>query len=362
MSKQRTKMVLAVRTSMKTANKDNPAGVAPASKSSVRRNRCGGFTLIEALIALALMIALLSMAYGFYANTLRVRHEGNKVARDVMMARAILSRIVNEIRHATDIVPGDGRGFQGTEHSIQIVYLAAPELRQAFTKFDSMRTDLPPAQLDIRRSTYELLWDEELVDEDGKEICHGMWRTEQKTFDPNPKFVLIEEKLDAEAVAEQEQEKEKKDQTQYLRVGELIAPEIKFIRFEYYDGAQWHDRWRVAYETDTGEPGGLGEGDGKKGSEDCPECDKDENGDDGSDYVLPQAVKITLGRVKVPRDDEEYDINMMDETEERLENKEHHPDRFTIVVYLRQADQSLLSSRKYGASRSDQLLGRQDGW
>ena len=55
----------------------------PASYSSVR-----AFTLLEAIIALALMIALLSGVYGFYANSLKARHDGGKVARDVMLMRA----------------------------------------------------------------------------------------------------------------------------------------------------------------------------------------------------------------------------------------------------------------------------------
>ncbi|MHC4444170.1 MAG: PulJ/GspJ family protein [Planctomycetota bacterium] len=328
----------------------------PASYRSVR-----AFTLLEAIIALALMIALLSGVYGFYSNTLKARHEGGKVARDVMLMRAILGQMADELRHATSFTPGDGIGFQGTEEYIKIVYFDMPERNQAFRKYNSVREDLPPAQMDIRRSEYNLLWDDELRDEDGIFICHGLWRTEQRTFDPNPSFVMADAEIE-------DGEPEKKEKTAPLKKGELIAPEIKYMRFEYHDGAEWHDRWHVAIEEDIEEEDEEGdEGEGEKvkdepiGDEQVPAVqacsDCDENG-----YVLPQAVRITVGLHKIDPDEEEFDVTVLEETEERRENREYYPDRFTIVVYLRQADQSLLSSRKYGASRSEQMTGRGDEW
>ena len=83
-----------------------------------------------------------------------------------------------------------------------------------------------------------------------------------------------------------------------------------------------------------------------------------EAGNEGG-YVLPQAVRITIGKVKVPPEEEELELD--EETEEE-EEEEYHPDRFTIVVYLRQADQSLLSSRKYGVDNDEQVGEQTEGY
>src|SRR6185436_9698766 len=122
--------------------------------------RRGGFTLLEAIIALVLMIAMLAGVFGFYMNVLRARRVGGQVSRDALLANALLRRIGDEIRHACDIVPGDGLGFSGTHNQITIVRTKMPEL-YAFDKHESVTDELPPGQQDICRITYELVWDEE---------------------------------------------------------------------------------------------------------------------------------------------------------------------------------------------------------
>lgn len=313
----------------------------PVVAPSVRPECCRAFTLFEALLALFLMIALLSGVYAFYATALRARREGGQIAQEAMRARWLLERMAEEIRHTTDIVPGDGIGFRGDEHSITIVRTRMPEL-YAFQKFDLVLDDLPPAQLDLVRISYNLLWDDELEDEEGVPICHGLWRTEQKTFDPNPKFVVA----DAEAPEEDVGEDEEGEEEEFLAPqshGELIAPEIKYIEFEYFDGAEWQEKWQSTGEGAGAGPGGLGAGAAGQGG-----------------YVLPQAVKITIGKVLVPPEEQfeldEEELEEEEEDEEELE--EHHPDRFTIIVDLLQADQSLISSRKYGVATG---LGREEG-
>jgi len=207
-----------------------------------------------------------------------------------------------------------------------------PEL-YAFEEFDEMVDDLPPAQMDLERVRYELLYDEELVDDNDDPYCHGLWRSVQKTFDPNPKFVMAD---DAEGGGADEDEDELLSRPRIE--GELVAPEIKYVRFEYFDGAQWHDQWQVV--TDEG---GLDTG---------PQAAAGKGG-----YALPQAVRITLGQIPIPLDEKEA-LEDLEREEEEEEDKEHHPDRFTLAVSLLQADPSLMSSRQYGVA--DQL-GRQEG-
>jgi len=321
------------------------AGMIPRNIAiPVRAGSRRAFTLLEVVLALFLMIVILSGVYAFYATSLRARHEGGEATRDIALIRWILDRMADEIRHATDIVPGDGIGFSGTEDEITIIHTRMPEL-YAFKKFDSVRQELPPAQMDILRIHYQLLWDDEFEDEEGVPICHGLWRSEQKTFDPNPKFIMTESEEPGEDSFEEESEdqgeegeQEQKEESKPIKPeGELLAPEIKYLKFEYFDGAEWLDRWQSSEDAaaDTAGAALFGQG----------------------GYALPQAVKITIGRDRVSPEDEEFDLTELDE-EEGFKDEEYHPDRFTVVVYLMQADQSLLSSRQYGLAEQ---LGRQEG-
>jgi hypothetical protein len=279
-----------------------------------------------------LTILLLSGVFAFYNSTLRARAEGSQITYEVRLARALLAQISEEIRHATDMVPGDGIGFRGEPTTLTIVRLRMPEL-YAYDEYDLLSDELPPAQMDLMRIRYELLWDDELEDEDGNPICHGLWRSEQKTFDPNPSFVMSDE-------AERDEDEDEEDGERLAGpevFGELFAPEIKYLAFQYFDGMNWHDQWQVA-----GEDGGLDTGQAAAAGQ--------------ATYQLPQAVKIVIGRIPVPPEEDEYGLGGYDEDEEELE--EHHPDRFTIVVHLPQADASGIGTRQHGVA--DQL-GREEG-
>ncbi|NLX21391.1 MAG: hypothetical protein GXY55_06925 [Phycisphaerae bacterium] len=321
-----------------------------------------GFTLLEAILALSLTILLMSGVFAFYMTVMQARDEGSRATRDAKLNRAVLDRIADEIRHATDIVPGDGIGFSGDERKITIIRLAMPE-RYAFDEYDSQRDTLPPAQLDLRRITYQLIWDEELVDDEGVKLCHGLWRTEQRTFDPNPQFVV----QDDETPGMQDEEDPEQSMVPQAE-GELVAPEIKYIDFRYFDGADWRDRWQYTAEAtegesagteaaaETGDLGGLtdllgGAAAGKQGST-VPKGPNDQG------YVMPQAVRITIGRTRVPPEEDELDLEKLRLTEERREEETYYNDRFSIVVPIMQADQTLLSSRKYGVADS---MSRQEG-
>lgn len=312
--------------------------------SAVRRvRRIGrqrrGLTLLEVVLALMLTIVLLSGVFAFYIMTLRSRDEGTAATREAKMGRAILAGIANEIRHATSVVPGDGIGFQGDRHKITIIKRGLTE-NYAFDEFDLVKDKPPPAQLDLRRVTYELLWDEDKKDDEGVRLCYGLWRTEQKTFDPNPKFVVKQagnasledmEDTDSPAVLGPQPE------------GELYAPEIKFLEFAYFDGAQWRDRWQFQEEGESG----VGSSRTQRGI-----------GPMDSGSALPQAVRVTIGRIRVDLDNEMFDLAKWDDLESHPEQKEYHPDRFTIIVPVLEADRTLMSSRKSGVADS---MARQEG-
>ncbi len=336
-------------------------GEVRGRRRGARGHRCRGLTLLEVLLSLALMILLLGGVFYFYSTVLAARDAGTQATREILLMRGLLQTMADEIRQATDIVPGDGEGFKGTQDRITIVRYGLPD-GQAFAEFDPDMGRPPPAQLDFTRVTYELIWDQELTDENGDPVCHGMWRTFQRTFDPNPKFVLRDE--NSGGLGEDGRPLPETGMAGPPIDGELIAPEIKYLKFEYFDGAKWRDRWQVAYERaggqtegragdgGTGGKGSSGGGAGEAGGGDSSGLlggDKD----DAGGYALPQAVRITVGLRPVPPDDVKFDITRLDEAEAR---REYHPDRYTIVVYLQQADQSRLSSRKHGVD-DDMAMG-----
>lgn len=296
-------------------------------------------TLVETVLALTLMIMMFSGVYSFYFTALKARETGGAVARDVMLARGLLERMAVEIRAATDVVPGDGIGFQGRHDRITVITPRIPE-PYAYQVF-GIHDQLPPAQLDYVRVSYQLVWDDELEDDEGVKICHGLWRSVQKTFDPNPWMVVKTKEGEAPG-----SEEDQPGQAAMPIEGELIAPEIKYLRFEFFDGTKWQDRWHTPREVAEGS--GLFE----------TEIEKKQGGKDRS---LPQAVRITVGRERVPPEDEEFNITQLKKTEERRRREEFHPDRFTLVVALKQADPTLISSREHGANndREDEMGGGQ---
>lgn len=366
-----------------------------------------GLTLLEVIVALALIIMLMGGVYSFYVNTMKARDTAIRSMRDTLLMRALLEQMAEEIRHVTDVVP-DNIGFNGSEDELTFVRLTVPDMGAAYAEVDPMSEDPKPGQEDLARVTYKLQWDEEEenMDEDGTPVCYGLLRSQQSPIDPNPSFVLS-----AEEMARYEEEsgfslEDKAEETPPPVNAELIAPEVKYLKFEYFDGAEWRDTWQSAAqqaaagadatggEGDTGS-GGEGDGDGSGGDGSSGDgSGGDDSGGDGSGgagtggtgstgdisglgsggmgsgggsggsgqegYVLPQAIRITIGKVKVPRREDDFDVSRAAE-EEELDKRTYHPDRWTITVYLRQADQSQLSSRKYGIDNDITGEGTQTG-
>lgn len=379
-----------------------------AGPTRVGRTRAGapragpvraGFSLLEVIIALGLIISLMGGVYGFYVNTMRARDAAVRSIQDTLLMRALLEQISEELRHITDVVP-DQIGFNGTEEEITFVRLRVPDMGMAYVERRSVQDDPKPGQQDMMRVTYKLQWDEEEenLDEDGTPVCYGLLRSQQTPIDPNPSFVMS-----AEEAARYEEETGFKldpdaEEAPPPVSAELIAPEVKYLRLEYFDGVEWRDRWQVISEsqaeagagaegaegiggTDAGGEGGYPEGSDLEGG-DLEGSDlegggitdplgSDLGGLDGGDiaggegggqdgYVLPQAIRITIGKVKVPRREDEFDVSRLAE-EEELDKRTYHPDRWTMTVYLRQADQSQLSSRKHGIQNSISDEGAQMG-
>jgi len=148
-----------------------------------------------------------------------------------------------------------------------------------------------PAQSDMRQVQYYIAYDEDLSFDypDGATgpAPMGLVRREIQTLNQ----VTVRE-----------------DQTQSVEL-DLYAPEMKYLRFRYFDGVEWLDRWDIG----KGGEAGLGNS-------------------------LPQAVEVTVGytAIEPPEDEDELDLENQDLLPAPPEP--YGEDKCSIVVRLQQAD------------------------
>ncbi len=292
-------------------------GVAGARPGCVRRTR-RALTLLEVIIALSLTGVLLSGVYLFYSNTLRAREIADRLVADAQLSRITLARIADDLRNAGGYTPGFGVGVTGEIDKwgngvVKIYRQVLPE-NDCYAEYDLLTDVLPPAKADVRLIEYRLIVDEENKDENGEPLVHGLFRSEQKTLlqwvvmqtegsDSMPDSALDEGGGEGDMGA---------DAGPSGIEGELMAPEIKYLKFSFFDGRDWTDQWV---------------------------------GMDNQGNALPQAVRITIGRYPLTEEEramEESIISQLDD-EKRREIEYEHPDRVSMIVRLKQADRFLNS-------------------
>ena len=254
-----------------------------------RRN---AFTLLEAVLAITILIVLMATMFAFYNNSLRVQAEGAKISRESQLARVVINRIATEIRQAVGTATGYGTGIDGAKHDLTIRTVVTTE-RELWQK-RSVREKELPAQHDLREINYYIAWHEEITNEEGIPLALGLVRREVKTMG---QLTIIEGKDD---VAEDEDEEE----SQSIKI-EMYAPEIKYIEFGYFDGGGWTDEWTMPL---------LGNS-------------------------LPQIVRITVGYETRDPEDEELDVVEDDFLKEEAENFIPPGHSLTTYVRIAQADE-----------------------
>ncbi len=272
---------------------------------SMRPARVGtdGFTLLEAVLAVSLVIMLLSAAYGFYWHSLRVCEKGRKITDSAQLMRVIVTRMADELRQANDLIEGFGAPVPGGAGSVtgqgekviepevssmigwpgRITFIMQAMPGRELFKEQSIREQPPPGQHDVRLVHYRIVWDEENLDAEGNAVCRGLFRGEVKTL--NPYRALGDEWEPIEL--------------------EQYAPEIKYLELRYFDGSSeegWTSKW-------TG----------------------------GQGNALPQAIRITVGTAPQSPDEAEQP-GILDEAEMAEKDAEYHPDRYTMIVRLPGAD------------------------
>ena len=304
---------------------------------TVRRR---GVTLLEILLAMSLLVTLTSMTYWFYSSSMETSRKGTTEADKLRLARVVLDRIATEIRQANSATAEDRMGIRGEKESIAISTLRVPTKEQS--KKRSSRETPPPAEFDLVAVQYKIARHPDILHDDGYEMPLGLARVEvlipraetpgtpraagfsprdpQESQDgqtPPPEETLLDQ-LFSEDGAEDEDVSLGPD----IQWDELYAPEIRFIRFCYYDGYKWWDDWQVAGEN-----------------------------------PLPQLVQITIGFDSHPPCGEEFGQDKLNEEFCECLNKdpvdcEPLPrDQFSTIVRVTGAD-PLFRSRVSRESQS----------
>ncbi len=272
-----------------------------------------GVTLLEMLLAIGLITLISALMFAFYDQSLRTRDRGQKAISSAYLAKIVAHQIAEEVRGANGFVTSLGPGVTGTDRILTIQTIVIPD-KDVFRRL-SIQDKAPPAQCDLRQVQYYLAYDDEEQHsyEDGVEADKplGLVRREIKTFHQVAQF-----EEDAESVEL-----------------DLLSPELKYVRFRYFDGVEWVDKWDLGQEPE----GGMGNS-------------------------LPQAVEITVGYSELPPPDEEED-----EEEGEFEDSDLTPSEpelysknaYTVMVRLPQAD-SFFGSRIMRAQQRSRL-GASDG-
>jgi len=251
-------------------------------RGSVGGTLCRGVTLLELLLAVSLLLLTMGALFGFYGVALRATSEASEYTMRSREARVILQQIARDIRQAAVSPSGGGAPLRGTMHSITIRTVSLPD--PALMLEYGLDEEPPEPSADVRQIEYFLAVDEEETDEQGNPTVVGLVRREQK-------------RLTQRVIGLDEQEL-----TEQVR---LVSPDVKYVRFRYFDGADWTDVW-------MGGPGNS----------------------------LPQAVRIEIGFEPDPamlageEDTLETDFDLLGTPSGQVEPQ----DRYSLVVRLPTAD------------------------
>jgi prepilin-type N-terminal cleavage/methylation domain-containing protein len=224
-----------------------------------------GVTLLEMVLAISLLVMLSSMTYVFYSSSIGAREQGLQEARKLRLARMVLDRLAEEIRQSASVTQDYGVGIIGDAEGIVLTTRRVP--RRELARAEFMTNDELIPEYDVVQVQYKIARHPDIVSEEGWEEPLGLARVETRI--PRPERPL-QEGEEVTPLEEQEQLPEgaglsdafveEMFDTEELESGdagmgpdinweELYSQDIHYIRFCYYDGYTWWDRWNVTGEN-----------------------------------------------------------------------------------------------------------------
>jgi|GEM_PF-1321701 len=321
-----------------------------------------GMTLLEVVLAMGLLTVLSSLTYWFYASSLESRRKGVDEAQKLRLARVVLDRIVTEIRQSAMIPSDQNVAIQGQAEQILLTTLRTPDRTQY--REQSEPDAYNRVASDIVKVAYHIVRHPDVKHADGYPLPLGLGRVESRV--PRPEGLVFgdalgervddrspqnengespdnnegnafEEKVDdpaskalLDALFGDEDKSGGVGAAAEINWEELYAPEIKYLRFCYFDGSKWWDTWNVQGEN-----------------------------------PLPQMVQVTIGFEGEAPFGKEFESKENDEfctclNKDPVDCERLRPSQQTRVVRLVQAD-PLFRSRitREGQAFMDKMLGEE---
>ncbi len=285
-------------------------------------------TLLEIVLAMGLLVVVSSMTYWFYSASLETSRKGTEAAQKLRLTRVVLDRIAMEIRQASTKTVDNRVGIRGGPERIWLSSHRVPSREQSLVRRNRERP--PPGEYDLTKVEYKIVRHPEIRHpEDDYEYPLGLARVE--ILVPRPEKPQVDEESDEDEEADagdpssggdktearpgrgvaDDNEEDRGDASLALDIqwDELYAPEIRYLRFCYYDGHKWWDSWEIAGQS-----------------------------------PLPQLVLVAIGFEPRPPFGEEMGLDEVNEefctclNEDPVECEPLEEDQFSTVVRVPQSD------------------------
>ena len=284
-----------------------------------------GVTLLEVVLAMGLLIVLSTMTYWFYTSSLDTRRADLESVQRLRLARTVLDRMATEFRQIVSSTSHRAVAMRGEPERIWFSTIRLPAVKYARAgmimnrppeqiyefdqvkieykvarhpdiKIDGFEAPLGLSRIEITVPRKDSAETGEAFEDDGVEASGqgggGVPPGDQGPQDP----VEADTALDVE------------DEIQW---SEIYSQQIRHLRFCYFDGKSWWDKWDV-----------------------------------GGENPLPQLIQVTIGfephpafggDVALTTEEEEFCTCMNDPVDVR-DCAPLAEDRYTLIVRLQQAD------------------------
>jgi prepilin-type N-terminal cleavage/methylation domain-containing protein len=197
-----------------------------------------GFTLMEVILAIALTVLLTGMMFSVWKGGLKARSRAYD-AMDKALARRLVMKQITEDLQGAMAVSFMQLGMQGTSQEATWATVILPPARAWAAR--SMLENAPIPPTDLQRVIYRLRMGE---DEEGEPVIEGIERVVQKVLDvslPIPSASAMNDFDNPIDLGDAEEELEEEEDE--LFESRLLAGDLHYIAFRYFDGSAWQDSW-----------------------------------------------------------------------------------------------------------------------
>ena len=181
-----------------------------------------GFTLLEVLLAVSLVVVLSGAMFYIYSDALKARDSVNEELEFLMVERRVMNMMTSELVSAMEY-PFLQTGLEGEAASAEWITIGLPG-RGAWALDEREEIQVPP-ECDVRMVGYRLRMVE---NEEGQQVPAGLERTCRKIL--------------SAVTAEEETEETGEEDIAEIEV-RLLTNRIRYINLRYYDGSGWFDTW-----------------------------------------------------------------------------------------------------------------------